>query len=283
MPGLLVVLGTLALSLPGVCPKPQQQGGLSSTELQLVEDGDSVEGESDDKNTTDVAPIEDSSVTPWWPLRRQRTPNSQIPANSSSVTVTTSIPALSLINKVFHHDNPDVEADISDSTDDNEESASVDIDNAVSAISDNDPDVVNADEDDDVYDDKVMQSPFLITQQSNTLEYFPTSPFLVSSDYNIDRGNTEHQVTVHDVDDQESLESRLSLHPPHNAATDSEQSRSVLATALQQLLSRHGDLLSATGDSATATSCHGNLCHGDLLSGSHMGAGNDAGKIIICH
>ena len=43
MPGLLVVLGTLALSLPGVCPKPQQQGGLNSTELQLVADGDSVE------------------------------------------------------------------------------------------------------------------------------------------------------------------------------------------------------------------------------------------------
>ena len=133
------------------------------------------------------------------------------------------------------------------------------------------------------HSDGIFSSTILITQQSNTLEYFPTSPFLVSSDYNIDRGNTEHQVTVHDVDDQESLESRLSLHPPHNAATDSEQSRSVLATALQQLLSRHGDLLSATGDSATATSCHGNLCHGDLLSGSHTGAGNDAGKIIICH
>ena len=166
MPGLLVVLGTLALSLPGVCPKPQQQGGLKSPELQLVADGDSVEGESVDKNTTDIAPIEDSSVTPWWPLRRQRTPNSQIPANSSSsVTVTTSIPALSLINKVFHHDNPDGEADISDSTDDNEESASVDIDNAVTAISDNDPDVVNADEGDDVYDDKVIQSPFLVLEK----------------------------------------------------------------------------------------------------------------------
>lgn len=64
MPGLLVVLGTLALSLPGVWPQQQQQGSLNSTELQHVADSDSVEGDSVDENTTDIAAIEDSSVTP---------------------------------------------------------------------------------------------------------------------------------------------------------------------------------------------------------------------------
>ena len=281
MPGLLVLLGTLALSLPGVWPQQQQQGSLNSTELQHVADRDSVEGDSVDENTTDIAAIEDSSVTPWWPLRRQRTPNSQIPANSSSssrVTITTSIPALSLINQVFHPDSPDGEAaesNESGSTDDNEESLSVDIDNAVTTISDGDPDpdVVNPDEGDAVYDEKVMQSPFLITNHGNKLEYVPTSPFLVSSDYNNDRGHSEHQVTVHDLDDQESLESRLSPHSPHNADTDSDQRRIVLATALQQLLSRHGDLLS-TSDSPA-----------NLLSRLKTSTGNDAvdaGKINIC-
>ena len=277
MPGLLVMLGTLALSLPRVWLQ-QQQGSLNSTELQHVADRDSVEGDSVDENTTDIAAIEDSSVTPWWPLRRQRTPNSQIPANSSSrVTITTSIPALSLINQVFHPDSPDGEAaesNESGSTDDNEESLSVDIDNAVTTISDGDPDpdVVNPDEGDAVYDEKVMQSPFLITNHGNKLEYVPTSPFLVSSDYNNDRGHSEHQVTVHDVDDQESLESRLSPPPLHNVATDSDQRRIVLATALQQLLSSHGDLLS-TSDSPA-----------NLLSRLKTSTGNDAvdaGKILF--
>ena len=133
--------------------------------------------------------------------------------------------------------------------------------------------VVNPDEGDDVYDEKVMQSPFLITNHGNKLEYVPTSPFLVSSDHYIDRGHSEHQVTVHDVNDQESLESRLSPPPPHNADTDSDQRRSVLATALQQLLSRHGALLS-TSDSPA-----------NLLARLKTSTGNDAvdaGKINIC-
>ena len=141
-------------------------------------------------------PQESNSLNHWWTVDK-RTPNSPIEnASENTFATTTSIPALKLIQRFFHHEES---SDIV-----HEDSFPVKVSFYESDVND------NATGENNTTEESILASPFLVNT-INQRDFALQSPFLIDSNYNGGVTTAENDVDFIN-DEQEYEERRLSLY-----------------------------------------------------------------------